>query len=199
MHGVFSRRDATADARRPNLEKARPVQTSSGHSAFRPMDMVHRGKPAECRPTTVSRPQRRCDFRKIRWVTHAEGLPCSPGSARKRSPSRFAPSRPPAPATSHHTDRQRHEDACQYTHLSRCAHPPSPRRHRAPLLPCPPLPTSRRTLLPRARCRLTTRMTRSARLMVRHALRSSASNPASSVKVSRLGLLMRHALGLRAG
>jgi hypothetical protein len=35
--------------------------------------------------------------------------------------------------------------------------------------------------------------------MVRHALRSSASNPASSVKVSRLGLLMRHALGLRAG
>jgi hypothetical protein len=35
--------------------------------------------------------------------------------------------------------------------------------------------------------------------MVRHALRSSASNPASSEKVSRLGLLMRRALGLRAG
>ena len=35
--------------------------------------------------------------------------------------------------------------------------------------------------------------------MVRHALRGSASNPASSEtseKVSRLGLLMRHALGL---
>jgi uncharacterized protein involved in exopolysaccharide biosynthesis len=36
-------------------------------------------------------------------------------------------------------------------------------------------------------------------VMVRHALRSSASNPASSEKVSRLGLLMRRALGLRAG
>lgn len=36
-------------------------------------------------------------------------------------------------------------------------------------------------------------------VMVRHALRSSASDPASSAKVSRLGLLMRRALGMRAG
>jgi len=36
-------------------------------------------------------------------------------------------------------------------------------------------------------------------VMVRHALRSSASDLASSAKVSRLGLLMRRALGMRAG
>lgn len=36
-------------------------------------------------------------------------------------------------------------------------------------------------------------------VMVRHALRSSTSDPASSAKVSRLGLLMRRALGMRAG
>jgi hypothetical protein len=35
--------------------------------------------------------------------------------------------------------------------------------------------------------------------MVRHALRSSASGPASSEMMSRLGLLMCRALGLRAG
>jgi len=36
-------------------------------------------------------------------------------------------------------------------------------------------------------------------VMVRHALRSSAGDLASSAKVSRLGLLMRRALGMRAG